>query len=261
MAQEYHEAHGSYLGMNWAYVSDRGSRRENNEDRALVREMPGRLFAVVADGMGGHANGEFASGVVTEALGDYFSANAHGTTADSAAYANRVLAEKIGSMEGRPGAVAVWCVARRESGVYTAELGNVGDTRAYRISPDSITQLTEDQSAVRELRKQGKWNQMGPAERKRMAHVVTNAFCNEFRPEEVQAIRLELAPGDYLALFSDGVHGEDEGSDFRRFLSDDEIAAVVRSQDDLMQRCSSVVHSAIERGSRDNASGLLLYFT
>lgn len=178
-----------------------GNVRQVNEDSALVRDDA--ALWLVADGMGGHAHGDWASQTLVAHLAG---AMLDGTAQQRGAAISAALAA------GNSAIIAAAAQAGSQMGT-TAVLLHlagpqllcmwVGDSRAYRFRKGGLTQISRDHSVVQELIDRGV---IDPAEAERhpMAHVLSRAVGTEadLRIDMVQDTAL---PGDQYLLCSDGL--------------------------------------------------------
>ena len=146
---------------NWdiAYLSDRGLKRDSNEDAQAVvlphaeseRAPHGALF-VVADGVGGLAHGEIASQIAVEQIVEqYYSSRVD--IEDPWERINLALETANITVRNRATQEGVEEIASTASGVVIfpskqVYFFTVGDSRVYRIRRNQIQQLTDDQTAV-----------------------------------------------------------------------------------------------------------------
>ena len=247
--------------------TDVGMVRDLNEDSLLSLEMDRVRCSVaesislvgVADGMGGHAAGDVASGLAINALGDkmvnlflapYLAANGdieflrplewlEGAvqTANGAVYAQRKAA--CSNM----GTTLVTAIVIGN----TAYIANVGDSRAYLISENQINQITTDHSLVERMVALGHINQ----EEARI-HPQRNVIYRTLgdRPEvEVDCFTRPMAPGDRLLLCSDGLSG---------MVDDQEIWRTVLRSSSPQEACDHLVQVANDHGGHDNISVIVL---
>lgn len=141
--------------VEWAYVSDPGSGRENNEDYAgaIAPEEAGDVpLFVVADGMGGHAAGEVASRIAVETVLSSWSAGGTAPTHQrlrSAVRAANVAVFDAGQDNERKG-MGSTLTALALAGTEVA-IAHAGDSRAYLVRGGQASQLTADHSRVGEM--------------------------------------------------------------------------------------------------------------
>jgi len=189
----------------FGYASDRGLRRELNED-SLIAADP--LFAV-ADGMGGHEAGEVASSICVRTLGDSRIVGEHLPEVPAAeveellAKADRQIREATG---GRAGTTLTGAVLVQEESQPYWLVFNVGDSRTYRLSRGVLEQITVDHSEVQELVDLG---QITPDEAlvHPRRHVVTRALGTG-NDTNADFWLIPVEPGDRLLVCSDGLTGE-----------------------------------------------------
>lgn len=178
-----------------------GCVREANEDSAIARPELG-LWAV-ADGMGGHAHGEWASACVAGAL-DELAGNEDfdallGNVADAIHAANaRVVAEGRARSTQMGSTVAALLVRAPRFGVVW-----VGDSRVYLLRDAVLHQLTADHTQVQELVERGL---LTPEDARGhpMGHVLTRAVGVD-DALELDAMTDTVLPGDLFLLCSDGL--------------------------------------------------------
>ena len=219
-------ANGGTPQLRIAAKSDTGRSRSVNQDFAYAGPLPGaeewNLLAV-ADGLGGHARGEWASQRTVELIAG--SLATHLSSGDPAAAFEAAVDDANATVnfearqQGTPGAattfVAVLCRGA------TAWWVNVGDSRLYVFAHGELQQVSNDHSWVGDQVRAG----MLPPEALRghpNKNVVTRTVGFEpvVRPETGGPI--ELAPGEAVLLCSDGLHGP---------VPDDEIARAVSTLD------------------------------
>lgn len=237
-----------------AGLSDTGLRRELNEDNLVMleKDKPMGLY-VVADGMGGHDAGEVASDLTIKAVHYYFDehAPADGVPLDewlknAAAAANKVVLAQQGDREEERKMGSTLVMALVTEG--QAHIANVGDSRAYRLTSDSIEQISIDHSLVERL------VQIGQLTREEArVHKQKNVIYSTIGDKEEMEIGLyqtDLQPGDRLLLCSDGLSG---------MLTDDEILQLSRAYPaDPAATCKALVEAAKMAGGHDNITALIV---
>ena len=134
-------------------VTDVGQRRIINQDYVFASELPvGNLpnLFIVADGMGGHNAGDFASRYVVNTVKDLIRNSAEADVAQllrSAIHrANVLLREEAAQNNELWGMGTTIVAATIISGV--AYIANVGDSRLYVFGEKDIQQITQDHSLV-----------------------------------------------------------------------------------------------------------------
>ena len=242
-------------------LSETGPVRHMNED-CFVSAEDLRLF-VVADGMGGHAAGEVAARLAVESI-ENFIRRSHETTDFSWPYgidptlsyeANR-LKTAVGLANRRINRMAenhddylgmgttVVCALLSQGHLVIA---HVGDSRLYICNDDALEQLTEDDSWAATVLGSRNGSTAPPATR----HVLTNVLGA--RPDTlVHLAERELAGNETLLLCSDGLHGS---------VPHDTLRDVLISSQDLPAVAQSLITTALEHGSRDNITALVVRCT
>jgi PPM family protein phosphatase len=222
--------------------TDVGRQRSANED-SLVLQPP---FFAVADGMGGARAGEVASAIAAKA---FEGASAAGEAAEAQLErilreANRRIYDLAVTDESRRGMGTTLTAAK----VHDTEvsLGHVGDSRAYRMRDGELEQITRDHSLVAELERSG---QITPeaAEHHPQRSIITRALGPE--PEvEVDTYTLSARDGDLFLLCSDGLTS---------MVSDDEVAAILRTAGSLDEAAHALIKAANQSGGKDNITVVL----
>ncbi|MDQ7007704.1 MAG: Stp1/IreP family PP2C-type Ser/Thr phosphatase [Acidobacteriota bacterium] len=230
--------------------TDRGLLRPHNED-ALLISLDHGVFAV-ADGMGGHAAGEVASGIAIEAVREVLDRpraaddDMPGLIRRAIDEANRRIADRIQLKPEYRGMGTTLVLAVVEGDRYW--IAHVGDSRAYRIRGSEIRQLTSDHSFVNELVRLGMLSREQAARDPRR-NVVTRALGSG--PSVVADVVEEVAqPGDLLLLCSDGLNS----------MLDDEtiLATAMAARQDLDDGCRRLVAAANAAGGEDNITVILV---
>lgn len=226
-----------------AVASSCGSGHADNEDAHSRLQGGGRLF-VVADGVGGGAMAQLASRLLVAHLHAALESGAIDAARVGAAMlgADRALAHAIARVTDQPGAATVVLCAPVDASASQWLVGWVGDCRAYRWSPRDparLALLSRDDSFAN----LGETPPPGgsPDDPARMVgNGATSGASVALHP---------LAPGELLALCSDGVH---------KHLDDAHWCAVLREPRTLLQRVDALLRLARARGSADDATLLLL---
>lgn len=239
--------------------SDVGKRREKNEDSFLVSDELS-LYAV-ADGMGGHLGGDFASKIAAQTIeevirnlesdpdmtlqeGETFR---KGEFQSYLRYAIRLSSRRIfekASTDTKLHGMGTTSVILlfRDNKVYVA---NVGDSRAYRIRGSEISQITKDHSLVGEQLRAGILTE-DEARGSRFKNIITRSVGFQEDVEADVDIRV-VKPGDRFLLCSDGLSN---------LVRDEELRDVV-SANDLEAACRRLVDIANDRGGDDNITVVL----
>ena len=223
--------------------TDTGRRRRRNED-AFLCEPP--LFAV-ADGMGGAQAGEVASRLAAESLREQELGNlsALEQTVELIREANRRVYAYSSENASTRGMGTTMTVALVEGSVVT--IGHVGDSRAYLLRDDQLTQLTQDHSLVAELVRSGRLSPK-EAESHPRRSVITRALGTD-SDVEVDVFSLRAQDGDLFLLCSDGLTS---------MVSDEGIARLlVTARADLDDAGKKLIAAANQAGGEDNITVVL----
>lgn len=224
--------------------------RSNNEDR-FVADPENRLY-LVADGMGGQEYGERASGLAAEIIprvihdGRAAQDNADQIVQRALAEANQAIidAGKDQPEGKRMGTTAVLAL-EQEGQVYVASLG---DSRAYLIRADLVEQLTVDHSVAQSLVTSGV---MTPEEARHSPwqHVLHRFLGCTHMSEGADVKPFTPEAGDRLLLGSDGLTNH---------VTDDDLRDGARQFPDPQDWCDNLVSIALERGSTDNVTCVIV---
>ncbi|QCB98385.1 serine/threonine-protein phosphatase [Arthrobacter sp. PAMC25564] len=234
------------LRLRCGYGTDRGLRRETNEDSFIAADP---VFAV-ADGMGGHEAGEVASGICVRTLAGIPQLAGGGRDATAGVVqqylyaADEGIREATGSLAGTTlsGVVVV-----EQLGVAYWLVLNIGDSRTYRLSHGTLSQVSVDHSEVQELVDAGQITRAQAAVHPRR-HVVTRALGSGDETE-ADFWLLPIEDGDRMLVCSDGLNGE---------LDDDRIARILTSEADPQQAVDELIQAALRSGGRDNVTAIVV---
>ncbi|MDK9718032.1 MAG: Stp1/IreP family PP2C-type Ser/Thr phosphatase [Trichlorobacter sp.] len=241
-------------------LTDVGQVRPHNEDSILLE--PSLHLYAVADGMGGHKAGEFASRICLDTMKDYLlqASRGHAPLVGEADAAHSEAANLLGSaVRFANRAVFEAAYAKPEwSGMGTTivaliiagskvAIAHVGDSRAYLLRQGRFQQITQDHSWIEEQVRAGLMSREEALSAKGR-NVLTRAIGQE-ETVQVDLDELELQSGDSLLLCSDGLFA---------MVADEEIAALIGVAKGPEAACRELVACANGRGGRDNISVILL---
>ena len=242
----------SRLCFDAAMLSNVGAVRALNEDVVLYATAPESgtaakrgTLALVADGMGGHAAGEVASALAAEVVRRVFyelEGSVSTVLASAFAAANRAILDWAAhhtECSGMGTTCTALALTDRE-----AWLAHIGDSRAYLLRDGSLTQLSEDQTLVANLVREGKITKE-EAEHSPVSNVILQALG--MGPEIAPIIwdrPLGLLADDVIVLCSDGLSGA---------VSDAVIGEIAgRLPPD--EACEALIAAALAAGGHDNIS-------
>lgn len=234
----------SHLRIEAVAQTHVGLVRRANEDSFCARPEDG-LWAV-ADGMGGHAHGDWASKALADALAEVDLPEdfeqACQTIADAVHAANAEIwqeAERRGQQMGST--VAVLFVRGRRFAVLW-----VGDSRVYLARNDELHRLTRDHTQVQEMVDRGLLQPEEAASHPR-GHVLARAV-GVGEVLEIDGIIDEVEPGDLFLLCSDGLTGP---------VGDDELAGMLNGGE-TRPTLERLIALTLERGAPDNVTAILV---
>ena len=239
--------------MKFYAITDIGRKRELNEDYIYTSGQPiGALpnLFIVADGMGGHKAGDYASmhtvdrfvEVIRE-LGEEHGVQDAINEAVTAANAYIYQRSRENSNLSGMGTTLVLasCIGNE------AIVANIGDSRLYLVNDDAMTQITRDHSLVEEMVTLGGIDRE-MARNHPDKNIITRAVGVK---EKVAAdfFEVDLTKGDKLLLCSDGL---------TNMLRDEEIYQIIQNNKELEQAPKALVDAANENGGRDNIAVVLV---
>lgn len=232
-------------------VTDIGKKRKLNQDFVFASEEPiGNLpnVFIVADGMGGHNAGDFASKCTVETMvreiRSSFEKSPIRILSKAIRDANdriRRKAEEDKSLYG----MGTTVVAATCLGKYL-QVANVGDSRLYVINED-IRQITRDHSLVEEMVR------MGGLDRKLARNhpdknIITRAIGAR-DTVEIDFFHEELSSGDIVLMCSDGL---------TNMLEDEEIGRILKGSGSLEEKAEKLVAAANNNGGKDNIAVIII---
>ena len=233
-------------------ATDVGQKRKINQDYVFASADPvGNLpnLFVVADGMGGHNAGDYASshavGIVVEEIREDADFNPVKVIRHAIESANTEIITQAQKDEKLRG-MGTTMVAATIVGHY-AYVANVGDSRLY-VAGEQIQQITKDHSLVQEMVRMGELN----AEEARNhpdKNIITRALGAE-RTVDVDFFDLKLEPGNVVLMCSDGLSN---------MVEDDRIGEIISDTDrDLQERGQALISEANRNGGKDNIAIVLI---
>lgn len=234
------------LTLSYGYGTDRGLRRELNEDSFIASDP---IFAV-ADGMGGHEAGEVASGMCVRALAT-LPQLATGERTATASVVQQYLAiadDSIRAATGsRAGTTLTGVVVVEQMGIPYWLVMNIGDSRTYRLSQGRLAQVSVDHSEVQELVDTGEITAEEATVHPRR-HVVTRALGTGDETEADYWL-LPIEEGDRIMVCSDGLNGE---------LTDDQMFDILNTVPDPQEAVNLLIQAALRSGGRDNVTVIVV---
>ena len=226
-------------------MTDIGRKREVNQDYVYVTDQPIGPFKnllVVADGMGGHKAGDFASkytvNVLKEEIENTSLKEPEEILRNAVSIANRKLIAEAATdikLEGMGTTLVAATVVGN-----TLYFANVGDSRLYLIN-DKIRQLSKDNSLVEEMVRLG-GIKAEEAKNHPDKNIITRAIGVK---EEVEADIYEyrLKKGDVILMCTDGLSN---------MVEDEDMFDIVKGSRDVIEAVQMLIEKANSNGGRDN---------
>ncbi len=232
-------------------VTDIGRRRRVNQDYVFASETSvGNLpnLFVVADGMGGHNAGDFASSFAVETVVKTISQDADYNPVKIIRHAieqaNDVLrqeARKDSALAGMGTTMVVLTIAGRY-----AYVANVGDSRLYVMNGE-IRQITRDHSLVQEMVRLG---ELRPEEARN--HPDKNIITRALGAREninIDFFDLKLEEDSQILMCSDGLSN---------MLTDEQMQEILASDKDIGAKAGDLILGANRNGGKDNIAVILI---
>jgi len=244
------------LSLNIGKSTNLGNYRENNEDAIEVKGFPDLTIAVVADGMGGQAAGEIASKRAIDIIPRELRKSLTGGVNNEATKVmiRRAIVQAneeimaMGQLDKEMknmGTTVVSAVWRKGPELFVT---GVGDSRAYLIRGGKIQQLTVDHSLAQAL-VEAKTISAAEAKEHKFRNVLWKYLGSKEVGEGPEVAVLPLQVGDRYILCTDGLHG---------VVPDDKLLQYASGQDNPQACADGLVQLALESGSRDNVSCIVI---
>lgn len=232
-------------------MTDIGKRREINQDYMFTSETAvGNLpnLFLVADGMGGHKAGEYASrftvDAIVEAVRNSKETEPVTIMKEAVTRANDMLIEEAHADETKSG-MGTTIVAATFLGekLYIA---NVGDSRLYVVNHE-ISQITRDHSLVEEMVRLGEMNKE-EAKVHPDKNIITRAIgaVNEL---VIDFFEVEVQPEDTILMCTDGL---------TNMIEDEDIRKIIIGQRDIAEKAEKLIETANANGGKDNITVVVI---
>ena len=236
--------------MKYYAMTDVGRRREMNQDYVYAMGQPIGPFPnllVVADGMGGHKAGDFASKftveVVKREIAGSRSRKPERVLHDAIQVANRELirvASRDVKLEGMGTTLVVATVIGD-----TLYFANIGDSRLYLID-DNIKQLSKDHSLVEEMVRLG-GIKAEDARNHPDKNIITRAMGVKDEAE-ADFYEFRIKRGDKILMCTDGLSN---------MVEDEDMFGLVKGSRDVVEAVQMLIDRANSNGGRDNIGVVL----
>lgn len=240
-----------------------GMQRDHNEDTLFAfssvlgegtNDLPFGI-CIIADGMGGHKNGEIASGVAVRVISKYLLNRVylrflelHHEPMDESiqeTILNAVSEAQKAVLRFAPGGgTTLTCALMLGEQITVA---HIGDSRGYFIYPDGrIQKITKDHSLVQRMVEIGEITEL-EAQTHPQKNVLLRAL-GQNDPVKPDIQTFQFPKGGYLLLCSDGLWG---------LVPDNDIYRIVTSNSDETMACHELIELANANGGPDNVSVIL----
>lgn len=232
--------------------TDIGCKRRVNQDYTFATNMPvGNLqnLYIVADGMGGHNAGDYASKYTVETVVNEIKKcpeeKVFRIIGKAIRFANEYIRQKAREDVALYGMGTTIVVATIEN--HQVNIANVGDSRLYIIGADNIRQITRDHSLVEEMVRMGG---MKPEDARNHPdkNIITRAVGAR-DSVEVDFFTEDLKEGELVLMCSDGL---------TNMLSDEEIADICRKELPIEKKVDALIDAANDNGGKDNIAVILI---
>lgn len=232
-------------------ITDVGKIRQLNQDFIFTSETPvGKLpnLFIVADGMGGHNAGDYASRFTVETVVEQIRKSDETKTAQiirkAIEEANRQLLERAGEEDrlSGMGTTLVLCTIKGEE----ACVANVGDSRLYIVN-EEIHQVTKDHSLVEEMVRMGELEPES-ARIHPNKNIITRAIGAN-KEVTIDFFDIVLKANDTVLMCSDGL---------TNMVEDEDIKIIIDRQRDVVEKAECLIHAANDNGGEDNIAVIII---
>lgn len=242
--------------MRFEVLTDIGRKRTVNEDSAAVYTLPnGIMLAVIADGMGGHLGGDYASSTAVRLIGEQFMQldsskfEAEGKWAqwlqEAVIYVNDLLYKHANENEAYKGMGTTLEAALIRG--RSCLISHTGDSRVYAIDGQGVRQVTRDHSYVNALLDSGEITEQEAA-----VHPQRNWIMKAVGSEKKivpDLYSLELEDDMYMLICTDGLSNK---------VNQQSMSDIVLSTAALREKTEELVELANKMGGEDNISVILI---
>lgn len=238
-------------------ITDKGKRRDNNEDTFIVQEMTGSslLLACVIDGVGGYNGGEVAAEiartVIIEKL-QHISGDIVERLRTAVGEANSRIQEERNSEKANANMACVLTCVITDKKNNKLWYAHVGDTRLYLLRDDSLVKISSDHSAVGFLEESGRLSEFEAMHHPRRNEIDRAlGFDTAIAESEdyIETGESPFLPGDTILLCSDGL------SDM---IGSDEISSIINKDKTISERAKELVEAANKAGGNDNITAVII---
>ncbi len=232
-------------------ITDIGLHRKMNQDFYYSSEYPvGNLpnLFIVADGMGGHNAGEYASKHTIEVMASVVESSLHIVTEDILKEAIEKANEELIWQAAQD--LSMWGMGTTVVAAVIADgwvhVANVGDSRLYLINRD-IRQITRDHSYVAEMVRRGEIAK--EASRTHPDRNIITRAVGVTREIDIDFFEEKIRPGDKILLCSDGL---------TNMVEDEEIQKIAAGHKSTAEAAVRLIETANRNGGRDNITVVII---
>lgn len=235
--------------MECYYITDPGKVRERNEDSVEICEnLAQEKLLIVADGMGGHKNGEIASSIALNLICDRFkNISSVGNKEDAINWLQSTVSEanvaifKYVSEHPESQGMGTTIVVAILTPSFLL-IGNIGDSSGYIYKGNKIHKITVDHTLVNLLVKSGELTKEEAKVHPKKNVLMKALGSNTNVDMDIFNVELNI---DGIFLCSDGL---------TNMLDDNQISKVLNEKISLKERLEKLVFKANNRGGNDNIS-------
>ncbi len=225
--------------------TDPGNSRKENEDALLLKPSAG--LWLIADGMGGHSFGSYASQLVVNRI----AATDTSGTIEQALNKIHIALQDVNTHlvkyaqqheQGVCGSTVIGMLMSNNTCVFFW----AGDSRLYLVRDQRISQLSKDHSVEQEKIDKGLIEKDDPNFTGK--NLITRAVGGDHQLD-LEISYHQPQPGDQFFLCSDGVYNE---------ISEQEIEKIINMPNSAKERCLTMNEEVISRAARDNFTGIII---
>ena len=236
--------------MEYAYLTDPGKVRDHNEDSVIIsKNQMGEILLAVADGMGGHRNGEVASSIAISHIGKRFSSiSSVGAKEDAISFIKEMVSEanvliyKYTSEHQESvgmGTTLVLAILTKDFLLF----GNIGDSSGYVLKNDKLHKITTDHTLVSLLVQSGELTKEEAKDHPRKNVLMKALGANNTVEMDIFNVEKDV---EGILLCSDGL---------TNMLDDDQITKVLLDDDlTIDDKLKKLIVKCNNRGGTDNIS-------
>lgn len=232
--------------MKFSSISNIGKVREINEDSYDNISIENYDFFIVADGMGGHSDGELASSLACKAFTNFIKNEKISSYSDVIEFqeeailsANDQVFELASEKSEKMGTTIVCTCIDYQNNSYL--FSHIGDSRIYLFRDDEFSQITKDHSLLNELLDRGAIKEEEIEDFANKSAVTRAVGVGEIVHADHKSI--DVKNGDVILMVTDGLTNE---------VTDEDIAQIIKDNQDVFDISSNLIEAALNSGGKDN---------